>query len=138
MTLDKKLSPENTTLKKVYQEAVGNRDTAAWLAYIVTGLVAAATLLPYVWNIPERNMNLITQAQTTLWNGWMLVLAHYYKSKQNNPIDAATIATQAETIKTAQSNLPSMSGVGGTISEGVVKLEPGDEVKVEGVEPKPQ
>lgn len=106
------------------------RNTAGILAHCVTFLVAAATLTPYIWDIPERNMNLVTQAQTTLWNGWMLVLAYYFKARENNPTDAHTISTQAETIKKAQDALSPPA------KADTVEVRPGEEVRVEGVDKK--
>jgi hypothetical protein len=105
-------------------------DVAAILAFIVTILVALATLTPYVWIIPEKNMNLVTQAQTTLWNGWFVILAFYFKQKGSNPVDAETISTQANVIKKAQDALAPVP-----TAENTVKLEPGDKVEVKGVEP---
>ena len=103
------------------QDANQRRNTAGILAYIVTVLVAMATLTPYVWDIPEKNMNLVTQAQTTLWNGWMLVLAYYFKARENNPVDAQTISTQADTIKKAQDALAPINK-----GDETVKVKPGE------------
>lgn len=105
-------------------------DTAAMLAYLVTILVALSMLTPYVWTIPKDNINLITQGQTTLWNGWMLVLGYFFKTRINNPVDAATISTQAQTIKDAQTTLSAAAGV----VPGQVDLKVGDQVKVSAVE----
>ena len=51
---------------------------AGVLALLVTIMVALAALTPYVMTIPEKNLNLITQAQTTLWNGWLMILTYYF------------------------------------------------------------
>lgn len=48
------------------------------LAIMITLMVAAAALLPYVWVIPDKNLTLITQAQTTLYSGWMFMLGFFY------------------------------------------------------------
>lgn len=64
------------------------------LAYGVTILVALATLTPYVWVVPEKNMQLVIQAQTTLFSGWLMILAFYYKSR-NDQVKDDTIAAQA-------------------------------------------
>jgi hypothetical protein len=107
-------------------------DTAAVLAYLVTILVALSMLTPYVWTIPKDNINLITQGQTTLWNGWMLVLGYFFKTRINNPVDAETISNQAKTIKEAQTAL----GVAAGATPGKVSLEPGDKVEVKAEEAK--
>jgi uncharacterized membrane protein len=78
---------------------------AAILAVMVTVMVALAALTPYVMSIPEKNLNLITQAQTTLWNGWLMILTYYYATTNANTKAAATIATQAKTIQDAQTTL---------------------------------
>lgn len=92
----------------------------------ITFLVALATITPYFYNIPKDNMNLITQAQTTLWNGWMVVLAYYYGSSKNQAKAAETIATQA---KTAQEAGAALAAVATPNAEDVV-LQPGDQVVV--------
>lgn len=101
-------------------------DTLAIMAYIVTIMVGLSVLTPYFYIIPEKNSNLITQGQTTLYAGWMLILAFYYKSRANNPLDAETINSQAKTIKEAQTTLSAVAGT----TPGQVNLEPGDQVKV--------
>ena len=78
---------------------------AGILAIMVTVMVALAALTPYVMSIPEKNLNLITQAQTTLWNGWLMILTYYFATTNNNNKAAATIATQAKTIQAAQDTL---------------------------------
>lgn len=105
-------------------------DTLAILAYIVTIMVGLSVLTPYFYTIPEKNSNLITQGQTTLYAGWMLILAFYYKSRVNNPVDADTINSQAKTIKEAQATLSAATGA----TPGQVNLEPGDQVKVKATE----
>jgi hypothetical protein len=105
-------------------------DTLAILAYIVTIMVGLSVLTPYFYVIPEKNSNLITQGQTTLYAGWMLILAFYYKSRGNNPVDAETISVQARTIKDAQTTLSAAAGV----VPGQVNLTPGDQVKVQAVD----
>lgn len=91
------------------------------LAMVVTVLVALATLTPYVWNIPQTNLNLITQAQTTLWNGWMVILAYYFGNSAGQRKAADTIAMQAETAKQAGTVLAAATGS----SEGIT-LAPGE------------
>lgn len=104
-------------------------DTLAILAYAVTVMVGLSVLTPYFYVIPEKNATLITQGQTTLYAGWMLILAFYYKSRINNPLDADTINKQAGAIKEAQTALSATTP--GT--PGKVELHVGDEVKVEAV-----
>lgn len=92
----------------------------------ITVLVALATITPYFYNIPKENMNLITQAQTTLWNGWMVVLAYYYGSSKNQARAQDTMNTQAETARQAGAALAAVASPPGT-----VVLGPGQEVTVE-------
>lgn len=89
------------------------------LAYGVTILVALATLTPYVWVVPEKNMQLVIQAQTTLFSGWLMILAFYYKSR-NDAVKDDTIAAQAETAKAAGAALvAALPGAAGmTIAPG--------------------
>jgi hypothetical protein len=98
------------------------------LAIIVTVLVALATLTPYVYAIPEKNMNLITQAQTTLWNGWMVILAYYYGTSANQRKSADTINMQAHTANKAGEALASLTTA--ALPGADVKLNPGEAVKV--------
>lgn len=100
------------------------------LAVGITILVALATITPYFYNIPEKNMNLITQAQTTLWNGWMVVLAYYYGSNKNQTKAQDTMNTQAQLASDALSaTMPR--------SDATVSLEPGERATVE-AEPGPR
>lgn len=78
---------------------------AGVLAIMVTIMVALAALTPYVMTIPEKNLNLITQAQTTLWNGWLMILTYYFATTNTNNKAAATIEAQAKTIQEAQTTL---------------------------------
>lgn len=78
---------------------------AGVLAIMVTIMVALAALTPYVMSIPEKNLNLITQAQTTLWNGWLMILTYYFATTNTNNKAAATIEAQAKTIQEAQTTL---------------------------------
>lgn len=102
------------------------------LAYGVTILVALATLTPYVWTVPEKNMQLVIQAQTTLFSGWLMILAFYYKSR-NDAVKDQTIAAQAETAKTAGAALATAATAN---TPGAVQLQPGDSVKVAAVDDK--
>ena len=96
------------------------------LAWMITLLVALSIITPYFFEIPTENINLITQAQTTLWNGWMMALAYYYGSSKNQAKAAETIAAQAKTAQVTGAALAaSLPGV-----PGEVKLSPGDEVVV--------
>lgn len=100
------------------------------LAYGVTILVALATLTPYVWIVPEKNMQLVIQAQTTLFSGWLMILAFYYKAR-NDAVKDQTIAAQAETAKTAGAALATAATAN---TPGAVSLQPGDSVKVAAVD----
>lgn len=100
------------------------------LAIGITFLVALATITPYFYNIPEKNMNLITQAQTTLWNGWMVVLAYYYGSSKNQAKAQDTMKVQAETAKVAGAALAAANAPSGP----TIPVGPGDKVTVEGEE----
>lgn len=97
------------------------------LAVGITILVALATITPYFYNIPKDNMNLITQAQTTLWNGWMVVLAYYYGSSKNQSKAQDTMNVQAETAKAAGAALAAATTPAST---DAVTLKPGESVDV--------
>lgn len=96
------------------------------LGLAITALVALATATPYFYKIPTENMNLITQAQTTLWNGWMVVLAYYYGSSKNQAKAQETMNVQAETAKQAGAALAALAPT----PPGEVKLPPGGSVEV--------
>lgn len=94
------------------------------IAVAVTALVAIATGTPYFYPIPEKNIALITQAQTTLYNGWMIVLTWYFGSSKNQAKAQDTMNLQAHTAARIASNtLPPES-------PGKVELQPGDKVEV--------
>lgn len=95
------------------------------IAVAVTLLVAIATATPYFYLIPEKNIALITQAQTTLYNGWMIVLTWYFGSSKNAAKAQDTMNLQAQTAnRIASSTIPSPE------SPGQVDLKEGDTVKV--------
>jgi len=94
------------------------------IAVAVTALVAIATGTPYFYPIPEKNIALITQAQTTLYNGWMIVLTWYFGSSKNQSKAQDTMNIQAQTAaRVAENTSPSKS-------PGQVELQPGDHVDV--------
>lgn len=104
------------------------------LAVGITALVALATITPYFYMIPEKNMNLVTQAQTTLWNGWMVALTYYFGSSSNRKKDAETIAAQAQTIQTANAALAPVLGAPGA---NVIPVAPGETKVVVGTPEEP-
>jgi surface polysaccharide O-acyltransferase-like enzyme len=107
--------------------------TPAILAVATTVMAALATLTPYVMLVPEKNITLITQSQTTLYTAWIMVLGYYFGSSKNQTRAQETIATQAATAQAAGAALASVAG----IKDGEVRLNPGDEVKVAAVDTDP-
>lgn len=99
------------------------------LAVMVTVMVALAALTPYLVVIPESNQNLITQAQTTLWNGWLVVLSYYFGTTQGQGKKDAAIHTLAETASKQAAAI--------TPPPATVELGPGEEARVKAEEPKP-
>lgn len=65
------------------------------LAIGVTVMVALACLTPYVIKIPEANINLITQAQTTLWNGWLMILGYFFGTTNSQNAAVNKVADNA-------------------------------------------
>lgn len=105
---------------------------AGWLALMVTIMVALAALTPYVVTIPKDNLNLITQAQTTLWNGWLVVLSYYFGTTQSQGRKDVTISTLADTAKSAQAALAPAPGA----PQGeVVEIKPDETLTVKGTDP---
>lgn len=102
---------------------------AGVLAVAVTIMVALAALTPYWLPIPEKNMNLITQGQTTLWNGWLLILGFYFGTTNSQGKKDATIQTLAATAGKAQDALAPL--VNPTSIETIPVAE-GQKVVVEG------
>ncbi len=80
-------------------------NVAGLLAIIITIMVALAALTPYIVTIPQTNITLITQAQTTLWNGWLVVLSYYFGTSQSQGRKDAAIQTLASTAQAAQAAL---------------------------------
>ncbi len=93
------------------------------LAIGITVMVALAVLTPYIWNVPEKNMQLVIQAQTNLFAGWLMVVAFYYKGRGDAAKDSI-IASQAETAKVAGAVLAQSSA--GPDSASIV-LKPGEQ-----------
>ncbi len=114
------------------KKASNESSVMGWLAFITTVGVLLSILTPYVWLVPKENMNLITQGNTTLWNGWMVVMVFYFRSKAQNPLDAATISQQADTISKAQQTISDTASAA-TPADQSVKVEPGDKVEVKGI-----
>lgn len=102
---------------------------AGTLAILVTAMVALAALAPYWIPIPEKNMNLITQGQTTLWAGWLLILGFYFGTTNSQGRKDATIQELAKTAGKAQDALAPL--VGSTPTETIPVAE-GEKVIVEG------
>jgi hypothetical protein len=96
---------------------------AGWLAIIITIMVALAALTPYIVTIPQSNITLITQAQTTLWNGWLVVLSYYFGTTQSQGRKDAAIQTLASTAQAAQAALTPTPNAD-------VKLDPGQSATV--------
>lgn len=71
------------------------------LAVLLTMGALGAALLPYWIKIPQENMTIITQAQTTLWAGWLLMLGYYFGTTQSSKGKDDTITTLAKTAQTA-------------------------------------
>lgn len=94
------------------------------LAIATTAMVALAALTPYLWAIPKDNMNLITQSQTTLWNGWLMILGFYFATSLNARKASDTIDTLAQTARTAGAALAPLSPIPD------VTLEPGQTATV--------
>lgn len=96
------------------------------LALLVTVMVALAALTPYWLPIPEKNMNLITQGQTTLWNGWLLILGFYFGTASSQGKKDATIQTLANTASKAQEALTP------TASADIIPVAPGETKTIQG------
>lgn len=81
---------------------VVDRDKWEWvpgaLAIFTTALVGAAILLPYFWTIPKDNSNIVIQAQTTLWNGWLVILGYFFGNAMKEKKKDDTINVQAKAL----------------------------------------
>lgn len=102
---------------------------AGILALLVTGMVALAALAPYWVAIPEKNMNLITQGQTTLWAGWLLMLGYYFGTTQSQGRKDATIQTLAHTASKAQDALAPLAT---DVKVETIPVAEGEKLIVEG------
>lgn len=68
------------------------------LAIGITILVALASITPYLHDVPQNNLQLISNAQTNLFAGWLMMIAFYFKSR-GDAVKDSIIATQSETAK---------------------------------------
>lgn len=95
---------------------------AAILAVGTTTAVLAAAMVPYFLDIPKDNHNLIVQGQTTIWNGWLVILSFYFGTTVGGRKYQNTIERQAKVIEQT---------VPPNVTDGKVQLRPGEEVNVE-------
>lgn len=102
--------------------------TSGILAIMVTLMVAVAAIAPYWVGVPEKNMNLITQGQTTLWAGWLLILGYYFGTTNSQGRKDATIQTLATTASKAQEALAPLTGA----SVETIPIGNGEKVTIEG------
>lgn len=107
----------------------------AFLAISASVIIGVSHLLLFFFNIPQQNVNLITQNNTTLWNGWMAILMFYFGDSLSRSRSADTIRMQADTARTAGVALANAVAAAAPPSNETV-LEPGESVKVS-AEPKP-
>ena len=102
-------------------------DPHDWQPFIialgVTRLVGLATGTPYFYKIPHENMQLIIQAQTSLWGGWLIVLNWYFGSSKNQSKAQDTMNRQATALAASAPASPP--------SDKTITLPPGDSVSVE-------
>lgn len=117
----------------VREDAQKEWSVSGVLAVMVTGMVAMAALAPYWIAIPEKNMNLITQGQTTLWSGWLIILGFYFATTNSQGRKDATIQTLAVTASKAQDALAPLTGVS---TPDVIPVAEGERLIVEGSEEK--
>lgn len=68
------------------------------LAIGITILVALAAITPYVRDVPQNNLQLVSNAQTNLFAGWLMMIAFYFKSR-GDAVKDSIIATQSDTAK---------------------------------------
>lgn len=101
----------------------------AYLAVSATLIIGVSHLLLFFFDIPRENVNLITQNNTTLWNGWMAILMFYFGDSLSRSRSADTIKLQAQTALTAGSALAKATEAALPPTTDV-KLEPGETVKV--------
>ena len=100
------------------------------LALMTTVMVALATLTPYVIKLPETNLNLIVQAQTTLWNGWLLILGFYFGTTIQSNKQNDAISNQAQALGQATARIP-RTPQGHISGTDKVAIAPGEEVTVQ-------
>lgn len=112
-------------MRRVTDHVHNDWGVAGLLAVMVTVMVGFATLTPYVVVIPESNLTLITQAQTTLWNGWLVILGYYFATNQLQGRKDAAIQSLAKANETAQNTLSALPAVGPTASADML-LKPGE------------
>jgi type II secretory pathway component PulL len=103
---------------------------AAWLAILTTCMVALATITPYFLTVPQGNATLISQSQTTLYNGWLIVLAYYFATNLGAGRKDAAIQNMASTIKAAQDTLSAVVPPATPGGDPTMVLKPGEAAQV--------
>lgn len=94
------------------------------LAIAMTVLVALAAITPYVREVPKENLQLVSNAQTNLFAGWLMMIAFYFKSR-NDAVKDQTIAAQAQTAREAGAALAAVA-----TPANVIPVAAGDSVTV--------
>lgn len=104
------------------------------LALIASVAVVSEMFVVHMYSIPKGNETLITQIQTGLIGGWMVAMTYYFGTTANRKRDAETIATQAQTIQTANAALAPVAGAPGA---DVIPVAPGETKTVVGTSEEP-
>ncbi len=105
------------------------------LAVIATLAVVVEMALVHVFAVPKENETLVTQIQTGLIGGWMVAMTYYFGTTANRKRDADTIATQAQTIQTANAALAPVAGAPNAAD--TIPIAPGEVRTVVGTDAPP-
>lgn len=105
--------------------------TPAILAIIATLAVVGEMIIVHFQPVPQGNATLVTQIQTGLIGGWMVAMGYYFSTTANSKKNAETIATQAQTIQTANAALAPVLGAAGSES---IPVAPGETKTIVGTE----
>jgi hypothetical protein len=98
----------------------------AFLAIMVSIVVAAQTLLPYFYTIPDSSAATIGQQQTMFQTVFLMVISFFFGASAGSRAKDTTIGTLADTAKSAQAALT---------PDASIPIAPGEKKTIEGKEP---
>lgn len=107
--------------------------TGASVAGALILILGASMYFLMMYEIPEKNHDIILILITTVANAIIAIVSYFFGSSASNRAQGEIIATQAQTIATAQDKLAPVAGA----PDKTVPLAAGETVAVKADEAKP-